>query len=680
VSTRPGAKLAWGSLALSTGLSAAAVYLVLTLPASVPTAERPTNTDFTYALLALAFAVLGAFLAPRRDGNRVAWMACVIGLGISLAGFAAVYDLAARYGPADGYPFSQLFLRAGNVGWDVGLGITVSFLPLLFPDGRLLSRRWRPVAWLAGIGIALLALGDSLPPIPGAGGIGGAILSVAFFALLAVTLAIIASLILRYRRADPGERLQLKWFMTAAIVVGVALALQVVLQVLGVTVPGLDIAYSIVLLGLPVSIAIAVLKYRLYEIDVVINRALVYGALAAFITAVYVGIVVGIGALIGSRGQFNLGLSILATAVVALAFQSVRTRVQAVANRLVYGYRATPYEVLTQFSHRVAGTYANEEVLSRLARVLAEGTGATVASVWIRSGNERIPAATWPESALPLAPGPTDRVAQVRHQGETLGELTAKKRPGEPFTSVEEKLFNDLAAQAGQVLRNVRLTSELQARLRQISEQAAELRASRQRIVAAQDAERRRLEGNIHDGAQQHLVALAVNLRLAATLAKRDPANARRSLKELESQTAEALQTLRDLAQGIYPPALRERGLAEALGPHAQVTADGVGRYDSEVEAGVYFCCLEAIQNATKHAKASSVRVNLREQNEQLLFSVIDDGVGFDPKEASAGTGVQNMKDRVASLGGRLSLESQPGGGTIVSGLLPLTAPAGVAS
>ena len=678
MSTRLGAFLAWGSLALSTGLSVAAVYLVLTLPASVPGAERPTNTDFTYALLALAFAVLGALLASRRDGNRVAWMACVIGLGISLAGFAAVYDLAAQYGPADGYPLRHVLLSAGNVGWDVGLGITVSFLPLLFPDGRLLSRRWRPVAWLAGIGIALLALGDSLPPIPGAGGIGGAILSIASFALLAVTLAIIASLILRYRRAGLGERLQLKWFMTAAIVLGVALALQVVLQVLGVTVPGLDIAYSIVLLGLPVSIAIAVLKYRLYEIDVVINRALVYGALAVFITAVYVGIVVGIGALIGSRGQFNLALSILATAVVALAFQSVRTRVQAVANRLVYGYRATPYEVLTQFSHRVAGAYANDEVLPRLARVLVEGTGAMVASVWLNGAGQPTVAATWPETATPLALGEADRVAEVRHQGETLGELTVRKRAGEPFTPVEEKLLNDLAAQAGQVLRNVRLTSELQARLDEISAQALELRASRQRIVSVQDAERRRLERNIHDGAQQHLVALAVKLRLAATLAKRDPEKARRSLKELEAQTAEARETLRDLAQGIYPPALREGGLVEALGTHAAVTADGIGRYDPEIEAGVYFSCLEALQNATKYAKASSVRVDLRQEDGQLMFSVSDDGVGFDPAAASMGSGVQNMKDRVASLGGSLSVASRPGKGTTVSGTLPLMA-AGVA-
>jgi len=197
--------------------------------------------------------------------------------------------------------------------------------------------------------------------------------------------------------------------------------------------------------------------------------------------------VVGIGTLIGSRGQPNLGLSIAATAVVAVAFQPVRERIERVANRLVYGQRATPYEVLAQFSHRVAGAYANEEVLSRLARVLGEGTAAAAASVWIRSEGQLVSSATWPAEAQPMAPEQADRVAAVRHQGEELGELAVKKRPGEPVTPVEEKLLTDLAAQAGQVLRNVRLTADLQARLEQISHQAAELREARRRTGSPVD-------------------------------------------------------------------------------------------------------------------------------------------------------------------------------------------------
>ncbi len=437
VGARLGRLLAWGSLFLSAALSGAALYLVLTLPPSVPAAERPANADFTFSLLALTFAALGAYLASRREGNRVAWMACAIGLGISLAGFAAIYGLASQYEPAGRYPFRTLILTAGNVGWNVGLGITVSFLPLLFPTGRLLSRRWRPAAWLAGIGIALLVLGDSVPPIAGVGQIGDLILAVAIFALLGVTLAVVTSLIIRYRRAAPAERLQLKWFMTAAILVGVTLALQVVLQALGVTIPGLDIAFSIILLGLPASIAIAVLKYRLYEIDLIISRALVFGALAVFITLVYVAVVVGVGALIRSRGQFNLGLSIVATALVAVAFQPVRQRVERWANQLVYGTRSTPYEALTDFSHRVAGTYADEEVLPRLARVLVEGTGATVASVWIRRAGDPIAAATWPDTASPLAADAADRPkafgrAVYASRRDTALGFGGPGRPGAP--------------------------------------------------------------------------------------------------------------------------------------------------------------------------------------------------------------------------------------------------------
>jgi signal transduction histidine kinase len=677
---RRGPLLGWGSLVLSVALVVASVYVSTIIPAVVPAKERPSNTGIPFFLVGLGFSVIGTYLASRHDGNRIAWMACGIGLGINLAGFGFGYPLLAQYGGSGRFPGGTVASIAGDIGWSTAVDLMLFFLLLLFPDGRLLSARWRPVAWLAGLDLVLILVATELRR-PGVGltTLASVLNGVASAMFLAILLASIASLVLRYRRADSVQRLQLKWFVTAALAVGVVIfSLAFVQGVLHISSLLFDLVTGLAYLCLPLSIAIAVLKYRLYDIDVVINRALVYGVLAAFITIVYVAVVVGIGALIGSRGQFSLVLSILATALVAVAFQPVKARVEAVANRLVYGYRATPYEALTQFSHRVAVAYADEEVLKRLADVLVEGTGATVASVWLEGTGEAIAAATAPETASPLLPAEADRVAEVRHQGETLGKLTVKKRPGEPMTPVEDKLLNDLAAQAGQVLRNVRLTSELKARLSEISSQAIELRASRQRIVAAQDIERRRLERNIHDGAQQHLVALAVKLRLAATLARRDAEKARRSLKELAAQTAEARQTLQDLAQGIYPPALRDGGLVEALKRHAEVTASGIGRYEPDFEAAVYFSCLEAVQNATKYAKASSVRIELRQQNTALTFKVIDDGVGFDPVAASIGTGVQNMKDRVASLGGRLTIDSQPGRGTTVSGSL-LLATLGVA-
>jgi signal transduction histidine kinase len=259
----------------------------------------------------------------------------------------------------------------------------------------------------------------------------------------------------------------------------------------------------------------------------------------------------------------------------------------------------------------------------------------------------------------------------VRHQSELLGALTLTKPPSEPVTPAEEKLLSDLASQAGLMLRNVRLTAELQARL-------VDLRASRQRLVAAQDQERRRLERDLHDGAQQQLVALAVKQRLAEGLVRKDPDKAAQMLADLQADTTEALENLRDLARGIYPPLLADKGLPAALEGHTRkvhlpvtVEADGLGRYPQEVEAAVYFCCLEALQNIVKYAGASQVSVNLSTEAGQVNFSVIDDGKGFDPETKPPGSGLRGMADRMEALGGMLEVRSEPGTGTTVTGRIP---------
>src|SRR5205823_2823655 len=244
----------------------------------------------------------------------------------------------------------------------------------------------------------------------------------------------------------------------------------------------------------PISIALAVLRYRLYDIDVVINRTLVYGALAVFITAVYVGIVVGIGSLIGSGTHANLLLSILATAVIAVAFQPVREWVQRLANRLVYGERATPYEVMAGFADRMAETLSANEVLPRMAEAAARGVSAPAARVALRlpDGSDR--RICWPED---IPAGDFSHVLTVSYGGEPVGEIAVRKRPGESVTASEAKLLAGLASQAGLILHNVRLATELQTRLNEITDQAAQLRASRHRIVAARQTEQQRIEGEI---------------------------------------------------------------------------------------------------------------------------------------------------------------------------------------
>jgi len=256
-------------------------------------------------------------------------------------------------------------------------------------------------------------------------------------------------------------------------------------------------------------------------------------------------------------------------------------------------------------------------------------------------------------------------VVPVRHQGELLGALSVHKGPGDPVTLAEDKLLADVAAQAGLVLHNVRLIEEL--------------RASRQRLVAAQDEERRKIERNIHDGAQQQLVALAVKQRLVAGLIDRDQEKAKALIEDVQRETAEALADLRDLARGIYPPLLADKGLPAALEAQARksivstvVEFDGGARYAQEIESAVYFCCLEALQNVAKYANAPSAWIRLAEGDDVLTFEVSDDGVGFDPGARGYGTGLQGMADRLAALGGEREVRSAPGGGTTVMGRLPV--------
>jgi signal transduction histidine kinase len=380
----------------------------------------------------------------------------------------------------------------------------------------------------------------------------------------------------------------------------------------------------------------------------------------------------------------------VATVIVAVAFERVRNTSQHVANRLIHGERATPYEVLSRFSRQTAGTYAGGEVLPRMARILADGTGASSAQVWLRAGGALRPAAWWPElpgglEEIPLVEGRplqipgVDSLVAVRHHGELLGALAVAKPSGEPLTPIESGLLSDLAAQAGLVFRNARLTAELEARLVEISTRATELRASRARIVAAQDLERRRLERNIHDGAQQHLVALAVKLQLTQTFAMRAPDRARQLLDELRAATAAAQETLITLTQGIHPAVLTEQGLVAALLAHAdaapapvEITVKEVARYDMDVEAAVYFCCLEALQNVAKHAGPVTTLVVLEGRPDELRFSIIDDGAGFDLGGIAQGLGLQSMADRMEALGGRLRVRSVRGRGTTVTGSVPV--------
>jgi signal transduction histidine kinase len=424
-------------------------------------------------------------------------------------------------------------------------------------------------------------------------------------------------------------------------------------------------------------------------------RVVVLAGLAAFVVGVYVVVVLGGGALIGRTDSPSLPLSVLATAIVALGFAPVQAALERAATRLGHGGAPTPYDVLSRFSETVTGGYATEELPARISMLLAQGTGAQWAQVWLSVSDHLTLAATWPVDAAadPTPPDPQPdaadttgegrRALTVRHGGQFLGVLRLQQRPGLPLTAVEERLFSGLAAQAGLVLRLIGLRAELRARHEELLARADELTASRERLIETQDDERRRLERDIHDGAQQHLVALAVNLRLAQTVAARSPERAARLLAQQADAACEAIETLSQLSRGIYPRLLADEGLLPALRSAVATSAigvtldaGGVGRLPTPVEAALYFCCMEAVQNAAKHSGATAVTVRLGEDAGRWRLTVTDDGTGFDPAQgrlAGTGTGLANMRDRLDAVGGRLTVGSVPGVGTTVTAVVTRT-------
>jgi signal transduction histidine kinase len=656
-------------------------------------------------LFCLPAAVFGSLIVGRQPGNWVGWALLASSFLLALTSASQVYTIRAYFVAPGSLPVGWLTAWFGSWMWAPGVAIVTNFIPLLFPESRLTGWPTRVLALLSltatvflTIAVAVFTFPGTVAPHVGPDGqlVGPQSLSnfTAFFfgySLIPIlAIAALVSLAARFRRSVGVERQQYKWFVFACllVVLGVAASAVATTTSNSSTNTGQDVVSRtsaallvLSLVGIPIATGIAIMRYRLYDIDIVISRTIVYGSMAVVITAVYVAIVAGAGSLIHNAGGGNLLLSILATAIVAVAFQPLRVRLQRLANRVVYGKQATPYDVLSSFSEGVAETYAEGEVLGRMARLVAEATDAEHAEVWIRVATTLRPAAAWPRTeadaepvsiegdALPPLPAAT--AIAVRHRGDLLGALTVTKRRGEALKPLETHLLDDLARQAGLVLRNAGLTESLKARLE-------DLRESRQRLVAAQDEERRRLERNLHDGAQQNLVALKVKLGLAKALAVRDPGKATEVLDQLTVDADEAIETLRDLARGIYPPLLADKGLPAALESQArkatlpvEVDADGVGRYPQEVEAAVYFCTLEALQNVQKYAGATHATVRLRQEDGQLRFGVEDDGKGFDPAEVQRGSGTTNMADRLDALGGRLEVRSRPGSGTTVLGEVP---------
>jgi signal transduction histidine kinase len=645
----------------------------------------------------LTWSIVAAVIVWRQPRNRVSWVIGPTAVLLAILVFSGHYAFHGLFVAPGSLPLAATaapFQLLGGAPAFIG----VFLLALLFPDGHLKSARWlllaivTPVIYLVDmIGrldhpspLNVSPIGQLIVPVtvpPSAWPV-GALVSWTYpwvgWAEVALGIVIATYLVLRLTQSSGEARLQLKWFTYAVAIGAVALLagqanappLRGVLDPNTLQAISLWAGLAVVVVGtilLPGAIGIAVLRYRLYDIDVVISRTILYGGLAVFVAGTYGIVVGGIGSLLGQHGGMNPLLTILAIAVAAVLLEPVRARLQGLANIAIYGRRTSPYQVLSDFARGIGRAEPSDVLLPRMAQLLRDGTGAANVEVWVRVGDRlhRV-ASSPPKVGLAQTVGGVDELSRpgtairpVFHDGELLGALTLIEPRGETINAAEQRLLDDLASQAGLVFSRYRLIEEL--------------RESRTRIVAAQDLERRQLQRNLHDGAQQRFV----NALLALGLAQADGSEGSPDLLETATDEVKAgLAELRNLARGLHPALLAESGLHAAL----VTLADRVPiiitvldapdrRYPEPVEVTAYYIVAEALANAAKHSRASAIDVRIDEIGGRLRLEIADDGVGG--ADITRGSGLIGLQDRASAIGGTLTVQSPPGAGTVVRAELP---------
>lgn len=680
---------------------APAALLLLVFALALDGRDRLTGVEVVRAGLVVAWALAGATLVTRLHLRR---LGLVVLAGAIVASIASIASAAIGEGLG----------RAPGALAEVSLPMAVALVPAVglhlllgLPDGRLGSgprRVTAAVGYAAAVALGL-ALWAGRPGIP--------MWPVWLAGAVALGLGV-GPANRRYAKTAGVERQRLQWLGCALAVVVEAALVIFALRALVRWPPGAGLLAAAFTALVPLALAAGASHRLVTRADRLLVHTVSATGLTAVVVSVYLVIVLGLGRAPQEAERSLLVLSMVAAGVAAAAYLPARERLAEVANRLVYGEREAPDTVLRTFGSRLSRSIPMDELLLQLAESLHKTMALEAAELWTGSGGVLVRAVSVPDRGpgqLTLAPaelpvvarsgvsgaawlavwmpsllaGRSDaqlRVAPVTHSGQLLGLIVVERRAdGDAFAEEDERVLTELARQVGLALHNVALDSALQASLDEVRRQAEELRASRARIVATADAERRRIERDLHDGAQQHLVALAVNLRLARDLVEEDPPTAAAMLDELGASIKGTIQELRDLAHGIYPPLLMDSGLAEALRAAGgrsplpvDVEAQGIGRYPTEVEAAVYFCCLEALQNAAKHAPEAGVKIRVWQAAEtsELHFEVADTGPGFDAEAVRRGHGFVNMSDRLGAIGGTVSWNSIPGHGTRISGSIPL--------
>jgi signal transduction histidine kinase len=634
-------------------------------------------------------ALVGGLVASRRPHNPVGWFIAGHALCFSLGEFAhqyAIYGLLTEPGVL---PLAGGVASLAYWVWFPGLVLVFALLPLYFPDGRLISRRWRPVTWFAFFvimvvaGLTAIAPGDiETPGLPNPLGIESlrpfveTIDAVVIMLLLSVGLMSATSMVVRFRRSRGEERQQVKWFVYAVVLN--VFSFPIANLFLHTHSPVLSaILHPIVLGSLWVAIAFAILKYRLYDIDLIINRTLVYGALSACVVGIYVLVVGYVGTLF--RVEDNLLISLVAASLVAVLFQPLRERLQSAINRLMYGERDEPYTAVSRLGERLGSTLAPEAVLPAIVETVREALKLPYAAISLPrdGGNFEVAAAS--EGKPPGGPPAEPLILPLSYGGEIVGRLLlAPRAPGEGFSSADRRLLDGLARHAGVAVHGVRTM--------------ADLRRSRERLVLAREEERRRLRRDLHDELAPTLAALGLSAATVGELIPTDPKGAASANDKLRAAIRATVGDVRRLVYDLRPPALDELGLVEAVRERASRYGTGGKGFQMKVEApdelpplpaavevAAYRIVQEALTNVSRHAKARSCTVRLAcPTGLTLEVEVTDDGVGL-PDTPEGGVGLSSMRERATELGGECEIgrSSRATNGTRVFARLPLTRPEG---
>jgi len=653
-------------------LIALAGLILLFLNRGIP---RPNRWGFEgfQSLVAVSSTITGMLITRRYPRHPVGWMTLIVALFAALTGLSEEYAVYAVHTQPRLLPSAILVAGLLNWLWVPSYALAAIYLPLLFPNGRFLSPRWRIVAWLSAIWIVLSSAWLILipGPLPNNADIenpfGVEVWSNTFITALdprvvapmagmLLMLAAAVSLVVRYRRSrDAVTRQQLKWYAYAAVLVSFA---GMVGQFSG---PVANIALFVMVTAVPVSIAVAILRYRLYDIDLLINRTLVYGLLTAIVVGVYVLAVATAGALAQAWGDWTAAF--LTTVVVAILFHPLRMRLQRGVNHLLYGQRDAPLTVLTQLGQRMETAVSPEEMLSILTEALAGALKLPYVAVELHGKNGLSKVAEYGKPIEEVTAFP------LTHQGKAVGRLLAAPRqPGDAFNQADMALLENVARQAGAAAQAAQLT--------------AELRRSRQRLVTAREEERRRLRRDLHDGLGPHLASMTLSIDAVARLIDSDPQAATAILKELKSQSQAAVREIRRLVYDLRPPALDDLGLTAALRESAaryaqsgvRITIDApdpLPPLPAAVEVAAFRIAQEGMTNTLRHAHARTCRVSLKPERDCLCITIEDDGHGL-PARPRLGVGLRSMQERVAELEGRLILGNSPAGGARIAARLPI--------